>query len=191
MAYFRGFKTEANDVATQIRRELKLGPFDPLDPRVLAEHLEVPVVDLSSLLESTPSVKHLLVVEPEAFSAVTVFRGSERTIVHNDGHVLPRQSSNICHELGHALLLHPPTPPMDDKGCRIWNQDLEDEANWLGGILLVTEAATIAIAKGKWTVTSAAWHFGVSPAMIRFRMNATAARMRVARSQQFRRKPSS
>lgn len=28
---------------------------------------------------------------------------------------------------------------LDDRGCRIWNDDYEDEATWLAGILLVPE----------------------------------------------------
>lgn len=184
MGYRRGFKTEANDLATEIRSELGLGPFDPLNPRDLAAHLDVPIIGLSSFEESTPVVRHLMHIEPDVFSAATVFKRTERTIVHNDGHAPARQNSNLSHELGHALLLHPPTPALDDKGCRNWNQDLEDEANWLSGILLVSEAATIAIAKGQWTLPSAAEHFRVSQQMIRFRLNATGALKRVARSRQ-------
>ena len=38
----RGFKTEANDIAREIRQELGLGLADPLDPWVLAAQLEIP-----------------------------------------------------------------------------------------------------------------------------------------------------
>ena len=155
MGYRRGFKTEANATAGEVRAELKLGPLDPLDPFALARLLEIPVWSLTEMIERAPLVKHLLHVEPEVFSAVTVFHGHARTIVHNDGHSLVRQNSNIAHELSHGLLLHPPTPAMDDRGCREWNEDIEDEASWLAGILLVTEEATIAIAKGQWTKAEA------------------------------------
>jgi Zn-dependent peptidase ImmA (M78 family) len=126
-------------------------------------------------------------VEPEVFSAVTVFYGHRRTIVHNDGHAPSRQNSNLAHELAHGLLLHPPTPAMDDRGCRDWNQAVEDEASWLAGILLVSEAATIAIANGRWNKMEAAAHFEVSPAMIQYRLNATGAYERVRRAQRYRR----
>jgi hypothetical protein len=59
---------------------------------------------------------------------------------------------------------------LDNKGCREWNQDVEDEANWLAGVLLVPEPATIAIAKGRWTKASAAIHFGVSQPLIQMRL---------------------
>jgi Zn-dependent peptidase ImmA (M78 family) len=156
--------------------------FDPLDPGALAAWLEIPIVRLSEFAHQAPAVRHLLEVEQEVFSAVTVFAGSQRTIVHNDAHAPTRQRSNLAHELAHGLLLHPPTPALDNTGCRHWNQDIEDQASWLGGALLVTEPATIAIAKGRWTVEGAAEHFRVSPAMIRFRLNATGAPRRVQRS---------
>lgn len=184
MVFRRGFKREANDVVVEVRREIGLSLYDALDPYVLADWLAIPIVGLSEFLDEAPAVAHLLQVEPEVFSAVTVFAGSRRTIVHNDAHASVRQTSNLCHELSHALLLHPPTPALDNVGCRHWHQNIEDEANWLSGALLVPEAAAMRIAKGKWeTFATAARHFGVSQQMIRYRLNATGAFVRVQRAQ--------
>ena|SRR5579885_3117563 len=183
MAFRRGFKSEGNDIVVEVRHELGLSLYDRLDPYRLAALLEIPVVGLSSLLEDAPAVDHLLRAEPEVFSAVTVFAGHARTIVHNDAHARVRQVSNLSHELSHALLLHPPTPALDNNGCRHWNQDIEDEANWLSGALLVPEAAAILIAKGHWPDRAdAARHFGVSQQMIRYRLNTTGALVRVQRA---------
>jgi hypothetical protein len=182
MAYRRGFKTEANSLGREIRAELELGPFDRMNPFELAANLEVPLLTLTELSEVSPAISHLITNEPEVFSAVTVFYGPSRTIVHNDGHSEPRQNSNLAHELAHALLHHPPSAALDDKGCRNWNQDIEDEANWLAGILLVSEEMTIAIARKKFTQIDAAWKLGVSTQMITFRMNATGAKKRVQRA---------
>lgn len=182
MALRRGFKTEANNLANEVRGELGLGPLDPLDPHALAAHLDIPIISLSDLLPEAPAVRHLLAVETGIFSAVTVFAGHERTIVHNDAHALSRQNSNLAHELAHGLLLHPPTPALDDRGCRHWNQTIEDEAEWLAGALLVTETAAIEIARGRWTMAEAGRHFGVSTAMIQFRINKTGATRRVQRA---------
>jgi Zn-dependent peptidase ImmA (M78 family) len=187
MGFQRGFKTWAKQIADETRQELGLGPFDRLDPRALADDLAIPVFDLSSLRDAAPSIDHLIAIEPVAFSAVTVLDGSRRAIVHNDSHALVRQNSNMSHELSHSLLAHPPTPAMDDTGCRIWNQDIEDEASWLAGCLLVSERAALAIARGQWAPAEAALRFGVSTAMINYRLNATGARKRVSRSQAARR----
>src|SRR5258708_16067919 len=137
MAYHGGFKSAANGIAAAVRADVGIGPFDCLDPRALAEWLAIPIVDLSSLEAEAPAIKHLLYVEIEVFSAATVFAGPRRTIVHNDGHSPARQNSNICHELGHALLHHPRTPAMDDNGCRIWSQNIADAATWIGGCLSI------------------------------------------------------
>ena len=82
--YRYGFKTEAADLAREVRAELGLGAFDRLDPRTLAAHLDIPILDLSALMTDAPNVAHLRDVEPGVFSAVTVFYGTHRTIVHND-----------------------------------------------------------------------------------------------------------
>jgi Zn-dependent peptidase ImmA (M78 family) len=70
---------------------------------------------------------------------------------------------------------------MDDRGGRLWNQDIEDEAAWLAGALLVSEAAAIEIARRGWPVEVAAQRFGVSQQMIQFRLNVTGAVKRVQR----------
>ena len=182
MAFQRGFKTWAKTLATEARHDLGLGPLDRLDPVALALSLEIPVIGLSELVASTPEVQHLLTVEPEVFSAVTVFKGPSRTVIHNDSHAPARQVSNIGHELSHGLLGHPPTPALDDAGCRVWDQGIENEAAWLSGCLLVTEEFAMTVARGKMTVQGAALRLGVSTAMINFRVNAVGARKRVSRS---------
>ena len=40
-------------------------------------------------------------------------------------------------------LQHPATRALDDKGCRDWDQGIEDEAEWLAGILLIPEDSTL------------------------------------------------
>jgi hypothetical protein len=182
VAFRRGFKTEANSLALEVRAELHLRALDRLDPTVLARHLEIPVISLSEYARTSQAAEYLLSVEPEAFSAVTVFAGTERTIVHNDGHEDGRISSNITHEAAHGLLLHPPTPALDDLGCRLWDQSIEDEAQYLSGALLVPEDAALAIARGHFTLAGAAEHFGVSAKMIQYRLNVTGAYARASRA---------
>lgn len=188
MALRRGFKSEANSTAAEVRGELGLGAMDPLDPHRLARHLAVPVTALSSLTdEKNFGVNYYLREDPTPFSAVTVFWGTERRIVHNDAHDLGRQHSNVAHELSHALLLHDPTPAMDDLGCRLWNQDIEDEAQWLAGALLLTEDAALFVARQRWPVERIAEHFGISTPMVNWRLRMTGALKRVERAQRFRR----
>jgi hypothetical protein len=182
MSYRRGFKTEATDLAREVRAEIGLRPLDRLDPRLLAAHLEIPIIGLSEFAAGTPNVAYFINGEPGAFSALTVFCGPSRTIVHNDSHAPARQSSNLAHELSHGLLLHPPSPALDDHGCRNWNQGIEDEAQWLAGELLVTFEAAMAVARKQWTMAEASQRLGVSEEMVRFRVNMTGANKIVQRA---------
>ena len=119
----RGFKTEAEALVKEVRNELGLPKLDRLDPHRLACHLDIPVVALSDLPEDLDGARHFLSVDREAFSALTVFDGRRRMIVHNDLHSPARQNSNLAHELAHGLLLHEPAPALDRlTGCRNWNE---------------------------------------------------------------------
>ena len=178
----RGFKSEANAIAREVRKKLLLTPSEPLDIWKLAEYLGIPLIPLSDFEDAAPSAVQFFTGEGEAtFSGVTVFKGPRRTIVHNDAHTLGRQSSDIGHELAHALLQHEPTAAMDGRGCRLWNREIEDEADWLGATLLIPEEAAMLIVRRGWPFGLAATKYGVSEPMIRYRVNVTAAKKRVQR----------
>ncbi len=187
MGLRRGFKTEAAELSREVRVELGLGQFDALDPRRLADHLEISVVHLSDLDESDPGVWHLLFEEQDAFSGLTVFRRHRRMIVHNDSHAPVRQNSDLAHELAHALLLHDPAPALDGfTGCRNWHDANEAEADWLGGELLVPRAMALAVARGLFSESDARRCLGVSEKMLQWRLNATGARAQVKRERAHR-----
>jgi Zn-dependent peptidase ImmA (M78 family) len=101
--------------------------------------------------------------------------------VHNDAHTIGRQANNVAHEISHGLLQHPPTPALDDRGCRNWNKDVEDEAAWLGAALLVSEEAALAVVRQRLPIDEAADQYGVSPELMTMRINVTGARARVQR----------
>lgn len=182
MALRRGFKNEAQKIANEVRAEMGLSALDRLDPWQVAEYLDIPILGLSDFQADAPFAAHYFSVnEPESFSAVTVFYGYKRTIVHNDSHAPVRQVSNVAHELGHALLMHPPTPALNDYGCREWNQDIEDEANFLGPLLLVSDYAAVQIVLRGMSHEDAAQMYGVSVALLRLRLNMSGAYARGAR----------
>jgi hypothetical protein len=186
MALRRGFKSETNEIAREVRLELGLAPVDPLNPWQRASHLAIPVRPLSILrntLDNGPlfAVHHFGSTAPERFSAVTVFVGNRRFIVYNDVHSRGRQSSDLGHELAHALLLHPAAPALDEHGCRKWDPVMEEEANWLGGALLVSEEAAVSLARKAVPLAKAAFAYGVSEQMMEWRMNVTGARKRAER----------
>jgi Zn-dependent peptidase ImmA (M78 family) len=173
----RGFKSEANKLAIDVRGELGLSSNSRLCPFALAESLLIPVFTLQALValdeQLAQHVALLINSHRSAFSAITVFNGRRRCIVHNHRHAPVRQHSNIAHELGHALLMHPAHPPFCSAGSRIYRAELEEEANWLGPVLLVpNEAARWAI---RMPVAEAAKHFGVSEDLMSFRLRMSGA----------------
>jgi Zn-dependent peptidase ImmA (M78 family) len=186
MTYRRGFRTEAERLAASTRHELGLGLYVRLDALRLAEHLDIPVWTLTELgqRQATRSLAQALTrlhgPDQAAVSAFTVFVGTRRVIVHNDSHAPGRQASNVMHELSHGLLLHPPGVAVDGLGCRDWDSDVEKEADYLGGALLVPSKAAWWIAKQRQPFEEAAAHYGCSVEMIRWRVNVTGARRLLA-----------
>jgi len=176
-----GFKAEANAIARDLRPELGLAPADPLDPRRLAEHLAIPIINLTSLRSEAPGAvaRFTTQADREAFSAVTVFRGPQQIIVVNDAHSPARQASSLAHELAHSLLWHEPSSASAADGIPEWNAEQEEEAQWLAGALLISDEAALRIAQQRLSLEEAARAYGTSIEMMRGRINVTAARRRV------------
>jgi len=184
MAFRRGFKTEANTTSREIRTELGLAADAPLCPFVTAKHLEVLVVKLSAFKgQHFNAVGYLTSAAGQnEFSAITVCIGRQRVIVYNDGHSPARCAANIMHELSHLLLMHPPHPLCGENGKRHFDATLEEEANWLGPALLVSDEAAVAVAKRNIPLRSAANEYGVSTQLMQMRLNVTGAQRRVSRA---------
>jgi hypothetical protein len=178
----RGFKKEAAEITAETRAELGLSALDSLNPWDLAAHLAIPVWSLTSYRKVIPgAVDHLVSSESGAFSAMLAFDGLRRVLVHNDGHALTRQRADLTHELAHALLLHQPYPSRDGKAPR-FDAEQEEEAKWLGAVLLVTDDFCVASCKDDLEVSVAASRMGVSIGLMRWRVNMSGALRRVARS---------
>lgn len=182
MTLRRGFKTEANWYARTLRAELGLLPYSPMCPWKLAVHLGFPVMSLAEFASDHPKeVAHLRgAAGQKDFSAVTICAGTHRLIIYNDGHSPKRQAADVAHELSHGLLLHPPKPPFDETGSRHYDPVLEEEANWLGPALLVSEEAALHIVERGLSVSEASDRYRVSEQVVRMRLNVTGAFRRVA-----------
>lgn len=184
----RGFPSEAERLATGVRSELALGLHDRLDPRCLADLYGVPVCSLTDLVSegSDPSSVHrLTAVDPGCFSAGTVFVGSSRLIIVNPVHPPGRSANSLAHELAHLLLEHAPGPAIGPGGCRVWDQNMEDEATILASILLVPREAALACARVGLPHSIGAARFGVSTDLMRWRTDHSgAARQALAAARQ-------
>lgn len=184
--YRRGFKAESNRTARELRVEMNILPEQPLCPWELATHLAVPVLKFTELPDCPE--KHYLMCGKgkKEFSATVCYEGIRAFIVNNDVHDTKRQASNVAHELAHILLRHPPAPPFDEEGKRDFLAEIEDEAEWLGPALLVSEDAAMysykLIQSKAHTLTSLSDEWKITEDVLRMRMNLVGARKRLSRA---------
>lgn len=180
----RGFKAEAERISKEMRSELHLELDQRLNPKELAEHLAVPVLALSELsgaAQWSSFGPYFTNADQDSFSAVTIFEGYKRFIIHNDSHHPNRQSSNLTHEISHTVLEHTPAPIADKEGNRFWDSEIEEQASWLGAALLVPREAALQMILEGWLQADVANHFGVSEALCKWRIAQTGIPQQVAR----------
>lgn len=176
----RGFKAESIRLADEVRDEIGLDAYERLDPLALAGHLGISVIKMRDIGASPWAVAHFTSVEDGAFSALTVCHGHARLIVVNDSHAPTRQASSVTHELAHGLLMHPPRVAIHhETGCRNYDPKLEAEADQLAGVLLVTDAAAMRIARNGGDLRAPAAVLGISVPLLRQRLNLSGATKRV------------
>jgi hypothetical protein len=180
----RGFKASANRISVRLRRGQGLPAHAPIDLAVVAARLQIEIVPLTSFQADFPKSVHQLVhIDDGAFSAATLPVGdSRRIIVHNDSHHCHRQRNNISHELAHVLLGHPFTLPIDASGCRNVDRDIEEEASWLGATILISDEAAVHVVRSAFDTETACQMYGVSQPLLRLRINASGAMIRLRRS---------
>lgn len=183
MTLRHGFKTEANVTSRELRVEMGLDLVAPVCPFKLAAHLNVELIKLSTFLSAhREEVAYLLGEGKNEFFAVTLCGLNPRRVIYNDAHSSARTAADIVHELAHMLLLHPAHRLTNETGGRHYDKELEDEANWLGPAILVSEEAAISVVRQGWSVRQAAAHYGVSEPLMRMRLGVTGAHNRVRRA---------
>ena len=187
----RGFSAEADRLATAVRGELGLLADDRLDPRRLASEYGVPVVPITDLIAEgveAGSIRQLTVIDDGCFSAGTVLVGTTSLIIFNPVHSDGRLANSVAHELAHLLLEHAPGPAIGPGGCRVWDQEMEDEANLLAAILLVPREAALVCARAGLPHAVGAARFGVSPDLMRWRTDHSGASKQARAEAQRRRR---
>lgn len=171
----RGFKTWCETTSLQIRRNLSIGPADPLPPHQLAETLHVSIWTPAELQGLAPDVVHrLTTVHAGAWSALTLPGAKSKVIIRNPAHSPERTASDVMHELAHILLEHEPGNVFfgpQGLALRTHNKDQEDEARWLSGCLLLSRESLFAIRKRRLTDEQACTLYGVSREMLTFRQH--------------------
>ena len=102
----RGFKTQAERLATEIREKHGCADDEPAPLDAVAEDLGIEILS-ADVLVSRPRLEELQDLQPDAFSAATFSRPSgDRVVVYNPLATEGRIRSNQAHELAHVLLDH-------------------------------------------------------------------------------------
>jgi len=171
----RGFKSAAERLAVAVRAELGLHPLAAIDCVRICGEFGIPIITAPELVSSGASAKsvHRILAPDSRFSAMTVAAGTRRLIVYNPNHPAGRRANSLAHELSHILLEHPMSPALGDGGCRLWDSRLEAEADWQAGTLLVPRDAALAWMRSNGRIDEGARHFGVSAALMQWRVNQT------------------
>lgn len=172
-----GFKTEARELALQVRREVGIADADPFDPELWAREYGIPLLSLHQLACSQRAKDHFLRDRVGSWSAALVTNGVGQLIVFNPSHAPVRIRSNVSHEAGHVILEHPnETHVSFDAGCDA-DSLLESEATELAGELLLPTRTARRLAASGASDSEVADAFGISIPMAKWRMNATGARL--------------
>lgn len=174
----RGFKSWCEIISAQYRKELKIGPSDPIDPYALAALLNItiwPVNKIPGLDAQTLSI--LTVKDKDSWSAATISLNNDHLIITNPTHSKARTASDLMHEMSHLIIGHEPARvDVSEDNILLLNtydKTQEQEADWLCGCLLLPRTALLRIKRMNWAVTEAAGNYGVSVDMLRYRMNVT------------------
>lgn len=186
----RGFKTEARKLALELRSELGLDAYGRFDPYALACEYGIPIFRLSDLGQdpaARAAAAHYAQDGSATFSAALVPAGSTRIILENDAHDPKRRRNSVSHEMSHLVLEHEfGQVLLTSEGYRAFSSDKEEEADWLGGELLIPYAAAERAARSDWDDEQVADAYNVSLPLARMRMNYSGARRVVANKRAYR-----
>ena len=181
----RGFKSRCEAIARAVRVELDVTAHQPLDPNRLAKSMGVYVWSATQIGLSSEDVRQLTVVDSDSWSAITVAALGRVAVVVNPSHRSGRFSSDVMHELAHVLLDHEPSTMYfagnGELALRGFNKDIEDEANWLAGALLLPREALISILQRQMPRELACEEYGVSGQMLNYRMNVSGVNRQFSR----------
>jgi Zn-dependent peptidase ImmA (M78 family) len=181
----RGFKSQAERLASEIRTRHGCGDDQPAPLDAVANELGIKIVPADDLVDLA-RLKELESLQPDAFSAAT-FRltSGQRVIVFNPLHQFGRTRSNQAHELAHVILDHKVRTIERVGNLRFLTCDVEqeEEADWLGGCLLLPRPLLLRAAFEGLSPAQIAEKYDTSEPMARFRLNASGVLVQVGRAQ--------
>ena len=180
----RGFKAEAERIAGDLRSTLGLGEGAPVDPAEAASSLGISVFSADQLVPRERLVE-VDTLQPGCFSACTFSISPMRTvIVFNPLSAQTRRRSDIAHELSHIVLNHQLSrvAHVGETPFLVYDATHEEEANWLGGCLLLPRRFLLESLRRGDDVSTIAQTCGVSEQLTRWRVNVTGVKRHLRHS---------
>jgi Zn-dependent peptidase ImmA (M78 family) len=173
----KGFKTWADKKSIELRKIMGLKSHDPIDCYELSEMLNIPVFTLKDLSILGFDNSHYLKLKNRNsdFFACILETQSGMMIINNHNTSNNRSNSNIVHEISHVICGHDfsSISTLNGSVFREFKKEQEDEANWLGGCLLLPRDGLVWASKKGFTVKEIAVHFGASEQMAKWRFQIT------------------
>ena len=175
MALRRGFKSEAERIARDVRTELGMKAAQSVEPEVLAKLLGIEVRAGDELIPRE-RFSELENIQPDSFSACTLRPSPDRlVVVYNPLSAESRRRSDVAHELAHALLDHDLSrvERLGDVTFLSCDPTQEEEASWLSGCLLLPRTLLLAEVRRGSGAKDIAKKYGVSERMAQYRLDVT------------------
>ena len=175
------FKVKAERIAGDMRSAIGLSKNAPLCAFKLADHLNIRVRSIQECGLPDNGEKY------DDWSAALIYnKNNKPVIVHNKTRSLPRQQSDVMHEISHRHCEHPPCKHpfglLLPATMLSVNPRHEEEASWLGATLqLPREALAWAIYHERMTLPAIAELYVASQQMVRYRINITGLSKEVQR----------
>jgi len=136
----RGFKSQCEKRAIELRKQLGLESTSPLSATELSDQVNVTIwstLDIDGL--GLQDLRQLTEIDADSWSAFTLRIENKHLVVYNSSQSPARINSVCMHELSHIILGHElHNAHVSSEGHLVpsnYNKEQEDEADWLGGHL--------------------------------------------------------
>jgi Zn-dependent peptidase ImmA (M78 family) len=158
--------------AIAIKRDFGYGPYDLIDPRELAQRMNVVVIPEEWLLRLEESDRSALLVDhASTWSAGSIIVKDRLHVVLNPTHSVERQSPTLAEELVHQALGHPASQllVLDGTTMRTCQHEVESEAYAVATALLMPYRSTFNHLKDRGTIETIPAAVAVSAACRAYR----------------------
>lgn len=183
----RGFKAQAERLATERREAFGLSCRDRLEPKKFLQSIGIIVWTPEDIPDLEPAyLSQLVEHDPDSWSGITLKEGAATAIIINSAHHVNRQTSTLMHEWAHIELRHRPSrADRSESGLLLlsdYPREFEEEADWLAGAILAPRDGLLQHLRAEHDETSVARHFGISDDLARWRIRMTGIKRQLSYS---------